>query len=146
MNQGADQKTPASDVSYVHEKGRFYLAIDSFNAKWTVTVEDELPQGVEPVANVLSTTFTTIKQWSGSATKDTESFTINSNYWRISWNVKGDGAFQIFIYDQDNEQVGLVGDIRSGSGFSYVYSPAGEYHLGIDSSNVEYSLVVEQPV
>ncbi|MFQ5998959.1 MAG: hypothetical protein ACE5KO_06595 [Candidatus Bathyarchaeia archaeon] len=140
-----------SAESYIVGKGRYYIYVNAGGGEWTVTVEDELPINVEPIKSVLSTNFVTVKRWSGSTARETENFTMNSDYWRIGWMLQSAnfGVFQVLVYDKNNQPVLLVGNkwgenVAPGPFFSYVYTPPGEYHLAINS-DVEYELVVEAP-
>jgi len=91
----------------------------------------------------------TIASWRGSGIKNTESFTTTAREWRIKWNTGSSGPFggilQIYVYDSDGGLVNVAANATSsGSDVSYVRARPGRYNLTINSTNDNWSVMVEQ--
>jgi len=90
-----------------------------------------------------------VANWTGNGTKQTESFSVASREWRISWETtneafKGAGIFQIYVYDDEDKLVTLAANKQGvGKDTSYVRAAPGRFHLMINSGNVDWSVVVE---
>jgi hypothetical protein len=90
-----------------------------------------------------------IKNWQGSGTKETESFSVNSREWRISWQTQnepfaGAGIFQIYVYNEGGEMLSVAANKQGiGQDVSYVRAKPGRFYLQINSANVDWSVVVE---
>ena len=87
-----------------------------------------------------------VESWSGKATKNTETFRIDSDLWRISWKTKpadlGEFVFQIYIY-KDGELVNLAANVIGTDEDSTVMRGAGNYYLNINTGQ-PYTIKVEQ--
>ena len=91
-----------------------------------------------------------IAQWSGSGTKNTETFTIPSQAkeWKISWVTKpsptyGDFNFQIFVYKPDSGMpVSVAANIIGANTDSTIMRGAGDYYLTINTAQ-PYTIEVE---
>jgi hypothetical protein len=90
-----------------------------------------------------------VKRWTGSGMKQTETFSVASREWRITWTASnepfaGAGILQIFVYDENGGMVTLAGNKQgTGSDVSYVRNPPGRYYLMINSGNVDWDVAVE---
>ncbi len=94
-----------------------------------------------------------IGKWSGRGDTQTESFDIDSTQWRIKWETKGaatlgSGSFHVVVHSAVSgrplqEAVEHHGD---GRGVAYVTEDPRLYHLVIDSSGIDWSIVVEEAV
>lgn len=95
------------------------------------------------------TGWTQVASWSGNGIKQTESFSINSREWRISWQatnevLAGAGIVQIMVYGDDGSLVTLAANKQgTGSDTSYVRSAPGRHYLMINSGNVDWTVTVE---
>lgn len=136
-----------SDVSYIHKKGCFYLKINSANGDWSILIEEKIPDNAEPVGSVIPSQYKIVKSWTGKGIKTTEKFTITKTPWKISWSTTSSpyGLLQIFIYDEDGNPVDLVANVNGGQGYSYIYTKEGPYYLTINSANIEWKVIVEEP-
>jgi len=87
----------------------------------------------------------TVKSWKGNGLKNTESFIIKSDEWRIIWTNKG-MLLQIFVNAKNGSTLlpfYLIGNTTEpGSDVSYFYKP-GEYYLNISGIG-EWSVIVEE--
>jgi len=96
-------------------------------------------------------TWANVRTWRGSGIKQTESFVISSRKWRISWSTGNEpspdvGVLQVFVFNEAGDVVSLAGNKRGpGSDVSYVYGTPGEYHLMINSANIDWTVEVEEP-
>jgi len=96
-----------------------------------------------------SATWRTAARWSGSGMKQTETFSIRSSEWRISWKTTrevfaGAGILQVYVYGAAGELVSLAANLQGvGSDVSYVHAQPGRFYLDISSANVDWEVVVE---
>jgi hypothetical protein len=143
VNLTANAVGSASDTSYVHNKGTYYLTINAANSEWSVSVEEESVNGT--VGSVIPEKSVFIKNWKGIGIKTTEKFEIGDGIWRIDWKVASQeyGLLQLFIYNDKNELIGLVGNSNQ-SGYSYVYTESGNYYIQISSANLEWDITVSE--
>jgi len=104
------------------------------------------PAVADPV--VAEPTWQTVATFTGDAIRNTEKFTITSDEWRITWDTTpleqyGDMNFQIYIYGQDQEMVGVAANvIGKANDVSYMYQP-GEFYLTINTAQ-SYNIVIEE--
>lgn len=88
-----------------------------------------------------------VKVFEGESIKDTESFKINSEEWRINWSTTPgeleDMNFQIYVYDKDKNLVGVAANVVGKSEDVSYQRGNGEYYLSINSAQ-EYKIIVEE--
>lgn len=90
-----------------------------------------------------------IKRWTGSGMKQTETFSVASREWRISWKTSneafaGAGLLQLLVYDDGGNLVTLAANKQGiGSDVSYVRGKPGRYYIMISSANVNWDVTVE---
>ena len=92
-----------------------------------------------------------IKEWTGNGIKTTESFTISSKPWIISWTnnpevVGGEsmGIFQIMVYDTKNPDFPITlaaNTTEKGSDTSYIYE-TGTFYLTMNAANTQWVVQV----
>ena len=91
----------------------------------------------------------TVARWSGNGMKQTQTFSIRSSEWRISWKTTreafaGAGILQVYVYGAAGELVSLAANRQGvGSDVSYVHAQPGRFYLDIGSANVDWEVVVE---
>ena len=108
------------------------------------------------VVSVLSTTTPTataiwhrVERWSGNGTKQTETFSVRGNEWRVSWETTreafpGAGILQVYVYSAEGDLVSLAANrLGVGSDVSYVHGQPGRFYLDIISGNIDWEIVVE---
>ncbi len=90
-----------------------------------------------------------IASWTGSGSKDTESFSVDAAEWRVRWSATATssvgGSLYITVYSASGERVAAAssGDIRGQrTDSSFVRAPAGRYYLSIISANVNWRIDV----
>ena len=78
----------------------------------------------------------------------TESFNIESGQWRIKWATTGTGMFQMTVHSAvSGRPLGVPVEHRgTGHGIDYVNEDPRLYHLVIESSDVDWSVAVEEAV
>lgn len=89
--------------------------------------------------------WTTVAKWSGTSTKTTETFNVQSSEWRIHWALEGDAysILQIFVYNDKGAMVSLAANqLGPSQDVSYVRAPAGKYYLTINTANSKYAIIV----
>ena len=88
----------------------------------------------------------TIASWTGESTKNTETFTVPSDEWKISWDTKaGDlGAmnFQIYVYNADGSMKGVAANVIGKSSDSSIIRGSGDYYLMINTAQ-PYQITIE---
>jgi hypothetical protein len=94
-----------------------------------------------------------IETFSGHGSTQTQSFNIESLQWRIKWETKnemppGTGTFQVTVHSAvSGRPLQLAVDYRGvGHGIGYVNEDPRLYHLVIESSNVDWSVAIEEAV
>ncbi len=89
---------------------------------------------------------TVIANWTGSATKTTETFHVPSNEWRLSWDTKpgrsGAMNFQIYIYNSDGTLKSVAANVIGANSDNTVIHGAGDYYLMINTAQ-PYTITVE---
>lgn len=85
----------------------------------------------------------------GESIKDTETFKISSDEWRINWETKpgdiGEMNFQIYVYDKNGNSAGsyiAANVIGEGNDISYMRG-SGEYYLTINTAQ-SYTIIIEE--
>ena len=91
--------------------------------------------------------------FSGRGNSQTESFNIESGQWRIKWattneNPPGEGTFRVTVHSAvSGRPMGVaVEHLGTGHGTAYVNEDPRLYHLVIESSNVDWSVAMEEAV
>lgn len=94
-----------------------------------------------------------VGSFSGHGNSQTESFNIDSGQWRIKWattNEKpaGAGTFRVTVHSAvSGRPMGVAVDHRgTGRGTAYVNEDPRLYHLVIESTNVDWSVAMEEAV
>jgi len=100
-----------------------------------------------PAPIIPAPTWHQVIAFQGSSTKNTETFHISSNEWRINWNTTpsqyGDSNFIITIMDSNNAPMGGVANvIGEGNDTNYEHG-AGDYSLQILSGQ-SYQITIEE--
>lgn len=106
-------------------------------------------------ATLAASDWSPIAKWSGSGTKETETFATPAKEWRIRWTAdpidrtfagSGVKSFSVQVLKDGSDLP--VSTLSAGkdetSGESYVRG-AGSYHLKITAVNAKWSLIAEQP-
>jgi hypothetical protein len=141
--------------------GEYYVEVLAANIdSWTVTIR---PPGSEPVSSTgtskatetptptaptpTAPTWTEVISWEGSSIKDTETFSITANEWRIRWSTwpgqYGDMNFQIYVYEANGNLNSVAANIiGEGNDVSYVRG-SGDYYLTINTGQ-PYAITIEQ--
>lgn len=94
-------------------------------------------------------TWQVVKRWTGSGIKETETFSVASREWRISWTASneafaGAGILQVYVHNERGEMVSLAANKQgTGGDISYVRAPPGRFYLTINSGNVNWDVTVE---
>ena len=87
-----------------------------------------------------------IVRWQGKSIKNTETFHIPINEWRISWKTEpgkyGDMNFQIYVYKPPSELPNVVANVIGYDVDSSIMRGAGDYYLTINSGQ-SYIIIVE---
>jgi hypothetical protein len=87
-----------------------------------------------------------IARWQGKSIKNTETFHIPTNEWRISWKTEpgeyGDMNFQIYVYDTANNFPQVAANVIGYDMDSSIMRGAGDYYLTINSAQ-PYIIIVE---
>ncbi len=98
----------------------------------------------EPVENNLP--WYEIAQWQGKSIKNSETFHVPTNEWRISWKTEpgeyGDMNFQIYVYKPPSELPSIVANVIGYDVDSSIMRGAGDYYLTINSAQ-HYVIIVE---
>ncbi len=87
-----------------------------------------------------------IASWSGSSTKNTETFHVPSNEWKISWDTKpgkyGDMNFIVTVYNSDGSLKGVAANVIGASSEYSIMRGSGDYYLAINTAQ-PYKIIVE---
>jgi hypothetical protein len=93
----------------------------------------------------------TIQTFTGNGIKDTQSFTVSSDTWRLRYDFEsttGDqqsSSFEMSVYKPGNTIPESIITLESpGSDTSYVNAGAGTYYLSIGSANATWTVNVEE--
>ncbi len=84
----------------------------------------------------------TIKTLTGSANKDTEDFTVPTNYWRIAYTIKAENEqyalFSVFVYPSGEtaKYVAFVTLNKSGTDTSYIRAGPGDFWIHVITANL----------
>lgn len=96
---------------------------------------------------VTPATWQTVTTFEGNSIKDTETFHVSSNEWRINWSTEpgqlGDMNFQIYVYKDSEIPVSVAANvIGKGNDISYVRG-SGDYYLKINTAQ-PYKIIIEE--
>jgi len=87
-----------------------------------------------------------IASWTGESTKNTETFTVPSDEWKITWDTKageyGDMNFQIYVYDANGVMKGVAANVIGANTESTIMRGAGDYYLMINTAQ-PYQITIE---
>jgi hypothetical protein len=104
----------------------------------------------EPKANIQQTLvgWRPVGSFSGHGNSQTESFNIESGQWRIKWTTTGTGMFVMTVHSAvSGRPLGVPVEHRgTGHGTAYVNEDPRLYDLVIESSDVDWSVGVEEAV
>lgn len=94
-----------------------------------------------------------IASWSGRENTQTESFNIESGEWRIKWETKnetspGAGKFKVMVHSAvSGRPIALAVEHRGiGRDIAYITEDPHLFHLVIESSDVDWTIRVEEAV
>ena len=94
-----------------------------------------------------------VESFSGHGNTQTQSFDIGSGQWRIKWETKnemppGTGTLQVTVHSAvSGRPLVLAVDHRGvGHDIAYVNEDPRLFHLVIESSNVDWSVAIEEAV
>jgi len=89
-----------------------------------------------------------IASFSGRGNSQTESFNIEGGQWRIKWATTGTGMFVMTVHSAvSGRPLGVPVEQRgTGHGTAYVNEDPRLYHLVIESSDLDWSVAVEEAV
>lgn len=84
----------------------------------------------------------TTKTLTGSASKDTEDFTVPTNYWRIVYTITTDSqfpVFSIFVYPSGETKnfVAFMDLRKPGTDTSYVRAGPGDFWIHVAAANLK---------
>lgn len=102
------------------------------------------PNSTQVASPTTARSWVIVAQWTGSGKKDTEKFTVGSE-WRIDWDLqsKQTGAMFISLYDDTAHIVGIpVSTQKDGSDTSFQHR-AGTYYLSVNSANGNWKVTVQ---
>lgn len=92
-------------------------------------------------------TWHTVLEVSGKSIKQSETFTITGDEWRISWSAKtrgrGSDIFQIYVYNADGSLKGVAANVQGADDDATIMRGAGTYYLEILNTAQPYGIVVE---
>ena len=103
------------------------------------------------LANSNLPTWHEVISFSGNGIKNTETFTIPSKEWRISWETlpmhseylgSVDMNFQIYVYKEDETLKGVAANVIGADKDSSIMRGAGDYYLMINTAQ-PYYIVIE---
>jgi hypothetical protein len=115
---------------------QFIVGTPGRNAKQDPSVAEKTP----PPAAPRQPQWSSVKQWQGSGGKETESFTVASQDWRIDYSTQPQkelgGEFQIYVYSADSGRVvALPVNVRGkGQATNYVRAGPGRFYLKMSTS------------
>ena len=123
---------------------RFAFVVCLFTGFAITIPSDTLNSSAAPVASTTSSGV--IASWSGSSTKNTETFHIPSKEWKLSWNTQpgkhGDMNFQIYVYNLDGSLKNVAANVIGESSDYSIIRGSGDYYLMINTAQ-PYEIKVE---
>ncbi len=144
-NATDDFSTIADKAKKAYEEGSYGIVIDYLN-KMTEIVKSKIGNSNNNELEKAQT-WKKIKSWNGNGIKNTESFIIKSDEWRIIWTNKG-RLLQISVELKEESGFSSFGYAANaaepGSDVSYFHK-SGEYYLTISSMG-GWSVIVEEKI
>ena len=118
-----------------------------------LTIACELAPPPEPNTPIRVVAWKRLASWSGRGNMQTETFMSDNGSFRIQWETKnesrpGAGTLTVAFRSGDSGRVIIdaVDQKGVGSDASIVGDQVRWYYLTIDSSNVDWSVTVEEPI
>ena len=117
-----------------------------------IILKDEQIRDLEKIAPISEKEgWNEIKRFSGSSTRTTEPFYINSNLWRITYNfslgdgVSDRGVLNIMAVNVTNSMPVAVTVSQETNKIesSYVYYGNSDFYLSISTANAVYEIIIE---
>ena len=94
-----------------------------------------------------------VASWSGHGNAQPETFTVDSYPWRVRWETSresppGAGTFKALVRSADSGSAVLLAADHPGVGrdTTYVAERHRAFYLAIDSSNIDWSVTIEEPI
>lgn len=88
-----------------------------------------------------------VKTFEGNAIKDTETFKITSDEWRIVWETEpgdmGEMNFQVYVYKADGTLESVVANVIGKGNDTSIVRGSGDYYLSIVTAQ-PYKITIEQ--
>lgn len=110
----------------------------------TASINDK---GLEPSVAVPVSEWKEVISFEGSSTKDTQTFKITGDEWRIVWETSpgtyGDGVFQIYTYKSNGDIGGVDANVIGKANDTSYKRGSGEYYFTINTTQ-PYKIVIEQ--
>ena len=95
-----------------------------------------------------TSTWQDVVSWEGKGIKNTETFHISSNVWRISWDTKpgqyGEMNFQIYVFDANGELIDIAANVIGEDSDNSIMRGSGDYYLKINTGQPYEVIVTEQ--
>ncbi len=86
-------------------------------------------------------------RFEGESIKDTETFNISSNEWRIAWSTKpsdlGEMNFQIYVYKADGSLESVAANVIGEANDTSYVRGSGDYYLTINTAQ-PYTIIIEE--
>jgi hypothetical protein len=135
------------------------VSVAWFGLSWAVRDHAGTPVKVALTSSTTTPAATAVwrevARWSGNGMKQTETFSIRSSEWRISWKTMDDSTTMredfpdmsgaaIYVYSDAGALVSLVTATGVGSDVSYVHAQPGRFYLEISALGVDWEVVVEE--
>lgn len=90
---------------------------------------------------------TVVASWEGESTKNTETFHISSNEWKIMWKTNpgqyGDMNFQIYVYNSNGSLKDVAANVIGESTDSTIMRGSGDYYLKINTAQ-PYAIEIQE--
>ena len=119
-------------------KNRVYTLLDvSFDSSSSITDSISLNKWREVI------------NFEGNGIKNTETFHISSDEWKIYWDTKpgqyGNMNFQIFVYNSNGALVSVAANVIGEDSDSSIMRGSGDYYLTINTGQ-PYEVIVEEKI
>jgi zinc-ribbon domain len=110
----------------------------SGNKSSTTSPASVISQSRDAAPTPANATWHTIATFKGNGTKQTETFAVRSDEWRITWDTKpgkyGDMNFQIYVYGSDGSMKDIAANIIGKDTDSTIIRGRGDYYLHINTA------------
>jgi hypothetical protein len=94
-----------------------------------------------------------VATWTGRGNQQLETFPISGWTWRVRWEAKeerppGTGTLKVTAHSGDSgREIAEIADVRGPDhDTTYITDLPRSYYLVVTSANVDWSLIVEEPV